>query len=168
MKIQNVLLAILVAICAGCDKESPSESFETGDVVLNIISTDSSTDVDSFSQYTVEIIPEAPGEIVVGKLKNLTWPHALRCGYYRIEMYSSVVYVENNTDYRYYGLSEVFKVEPNKTITVPIEIKLSAFHVESKENKGAGTPAPTYMNIAMKAGINSVLPSFRKSFVYSK
>lgn len=49
MKIQNVLLAILVAICAGCDKESPSESFETGDVVLNIISTDSSTDVDSFS-----------------------------------------------------------------------------------------------------------------------
>ena len=142
MKIQNVLLAILVAICAGCDKESPSESFETGDVVLNIISTDSSTDVDSFSQYTVEIIPEAPGEIVVGKLKNLTWPHALRCGYYRIEMYSSVVYVENNTDYRYYGLSEVFKVEPNKTITVPIEIKLSAFHVESKENKGGWHTSP--------------------------
>ena len=48
-------------------------------------------------------------------------------------MFSSVVYVENNTDYRYYGLSEVFKVDPNKTITVPIEIKLSAFHVETKE-----------------------------------
>ena len=99
MKIQNILLVILVAICVGCDKESPSESFETGDVVLNIISTDSSIDVDSFSQYTVKIIPEAPGEIVVGKLKDFTWPHALRCGSYRIEMYSSVVYVENNTDY---------------------------------------------------------------------
>ena len=132
MKIQNILLVILVAICVGCDKEPPSESFETGDVVLNIISTDSSIDVDSFSQYTVKIIPEAPGEIVVGKLKDFTWPHALRCGSYRIEMYSSVVYVENNTDYRYYGLSEVFKVEPNETITVPIEIKLSEFHAESK------------------------------------
>ena len=125
-------MAILVAICVGCDKELPSESFETGDVVLNIISTDSSIDVDSFSQYTVKIIPEAPEEIVDGKLKDFTWPHALRCGSYRIEMYSSVVYVENNTDYRYYGLSEVFKVEPNETITVPIEIKLSEFHVESK------------------------------------
>ena len=125
-------MAILVAICVGCDKESPFESFETGDVVLNIISTDSSIDVDSFSQYTVKIIPEAPEEIVDGKLKDFTWPHALRCGSYRIEMYSSVVYVENNTDYRYYGLSEVFKVEPNETITVPIEIKLSEFHVESK------------------------------------
>ena len=132
MKIQNILLVILVAICVGCDKEPPSESFETGDVILNIISTDSSIDVDSFSQYTVKIIPEAPGEIVVGKLKDFTWPHALRCGSYRIEMYSSVVYVENNTDYRYYGLSEVFKVEPNETITVPIEIKLSEFHAESK------------------------------------
>ena len=68
MKIQIILLAILVAICVGCDKELPSESFETGDVVLNIISTDSSIDVDSFGQYTVKIIPEAPGEIVVGKL----------------------------------------------------------------------------------------------------
>ena len=116
----------------GCDKELPSESFETGDVVLNIISTDSSIDVDSFGQYTVKIIPEAPGEIVVGKLKDFTWPHALRCGFYRIEMFSSVVSVENNTDYRYYGLSEVFKVEANETITVPIEIKLSEFHVESK------------------------------------
>ena len=132
MKVQNILLVILVSICVGCDKESPSESFETGDVVLNIISTDSSIDVDSFSQYTVKIIPEAPEEIVDGKLKDFTWPHALRCGSYRIEMYSSVVYVENNTDYRYYGLSEVFKVEPNETITVPIEIKLSEFHVESK------------------------------------
>ena len=132
MKIQNILLAILVAICVGCDKELPSESFEAGDVVLNIISTDSSIDVDSFGQYTVKIIPEAPGEIVVGKLKDFTWPHALRCGYYRIEMFSSVVSVENNTDYRYYGLSEVFKVEANETITVPIEIKLSEFHVESK------------------------------------
>ena len=116
----------------GCDKESPSESFETGDVVLNIISTDSSIDVDSFCQYTVEIIPEASEEIVVGKLRDFTWPHALRCGSYRIEMYSSVVYVENNTDYRYYGLSEVFKVEAKNTIIVPIEIKLSEFHVESK------------------------------------
>ncbi len=72
MKVQNILLVILVSICVGCDKESPFESFETGDVVLNIISTDSSIDVDSFSQYTVEIIPEAPGEIVVGKLKEFT------------------------------------------------------------------------------------------------
>ena len=132
IKIQNILFVRLVGICVGCDRESPCESFETGDVVLNIISTDSSIDVDSFSQYTVKIIPEAPGEIVVGKLKDFTWPHALRCGSYRIEMYSSVVYVENNTDYRYYGLSEVFKVEPNETITVPIEIKLSEFHAESK------------------------------------
>lgn len=52
----------------GCDKELPSESFEAGDVVLNIISTDSSIDVDSLIQYTVEIIPETPEEIVVGKL----------------------------------------------------------------------------------------------------
>ena len=68
MKIQNILLAILVAIYVGCDKELPSESFEAGDVVLNIISTDSSIDVDSLIQYTVEIIPETPEEIVVGKL----------------------------------------------------------------------------------------------------
>lgn len=64
MKNHNYLLALLIIILAGCDKESPSESYETGDVVLNIISTDSSIDVDSFSQYTIKIIPEATGEYV--------------------------------------------------------------------------------------------------------
>lgn len=48
------------------------------------------------------------------------------------------------------------------------KMKVVGGRTKARKTKGAGIPAPTYMNIVMKAGTNSVLPSFRKSFVYNK
>ena len=79
-----------------------------------------------------KIIPEYAGEILVGKIGNFNWPLSLNSGYYRIEIHSSVISVKDDTEYRYYGLSNLFKVESNESTVVPIEIKLSAFHVENK------------------------------------
>lgn len=126
------LFVLLVAILTSCEREPIPCPSETGNVVLNIIPTDSNIDVDAFNQYTVKIIPEYAGEILSGKIENFNWPLSLNSGYYRIEMYSSVIFVKDNTEYRYYGLSDLFKVESNKSSVVPIEIKLSAFHFEDK------------------------------------
>lgn len=130
MNNHNILLIIFVAILTGCERDPSSCSLETGNVVLNIISAEN--DIDAFSQYTMKIIPEYSGEILVGKIGNFNWPLPLYSGYYRIEVFSSVMFVEDNIKYRYYGLSDLLKVEPHESITVPIEIKLSAFHVEDK------------------------------------
>ena len=132
MLTRTILLVLLVAILPSCKREHLSCYSETGNVILNIIPMDNDIDVDAINQYAIKIIPEYAGEILVGKIGNFNWPLSLNSGYYRIEIHSSVISVKDDTEYRYYGLSNLFKVESNESTVVPIEIKLSAFHVENK------------------------------------
>ena len=127
-----LLVVLLVAILPSCEREHLSCYSETGNVILNIRPMDNDIDVDAINQYAIKIIPEYAGEILVGKIGNFNWPLSLNSGYYRIEIHSSVISVKDDTEYRYYGLSNLFKVESNESTVVPIEIKLSAFHVENK------------------------------------
>lgn len=100
---------------------------------MNIITSEKDIDVDAFSQYTIEIFPKYSGNILSEKIENLKSPFPLDCGYYHIEITSPIKFVENNVEYRYFGCSDLFKVEPDETITVPIELKLSAFHVVTEK-----------------------------------
>lgn len=133
--VRNIVGVVLLATLVSCERESDICPSETGGIVLNIRLTDSVIDVDNVSQYVIKIIPEYYGEIIVDKIGNLNWPISLDCGCYRIELSSSVIYVENNIEYHYYGMSDLFKVEPYESIIVPIELNLSAFHVESTKHQ---------------------------------
>ena len=111
MLTRTILLVLLVAILPSCEREHLSCYSETGNVILNIRPMDNDIDVDAINQYAIKIIPEYAGEILVGKIGNFNWPLSLNSGYYRIEIHSSVISVKDDTEYRYYGLSNLFKVE---------------------------------------------------------
>lgn len=120
-------------LCFSCEDESQLDAQDKGEVVLNIDTNGLDILSDSIDFYSIKIIPLQNGEIVTGKINQLSWPYPLATGGYQIEIVSPTLYSKEDIKYHYSGESDTFAIKKEETRIVPITLRISEFHITKQE-----------------------------------